>query len=147
MLMEEVSAYLEFRMDADKKLLYGKWLRDVNNNEYMAGLKQTYSLISSNNIVRWVQNSEQLRPRTLADQKWVAEEFAFLLSLSSIKYIAIVVLPESAHYNVLLSLREKAYRIFGKNKCIELFETEQDALAWLIPNLQFYRLPSTIHTI
>ncbi|MER2996775.1 hypothetical protein [Pontibacter populi] len=145
--MKDVENYLEFRIDTDKKLLYGKWLRDVTNQEYMAGLKQTYSLINSHNIVRWLQNSTLLQPRNLADQKWVAEEFGLLLTLSTIKYIAVVVPRESPHHNVLLSLRDKAYRIFGKTKFIELFDTEQEALAWLIPNLQFYRLPSTIHSI
>ena len=146
MVMENVLNYLEFRIDTDKKLLYGKWLRDVTNEVYVAGLRQAYSLITSNDIMRWVQNSEHLQARNLSDQKWVAEEFGLLLTLSSIKYIAVVVARNSAHYNVLLSLREKAYRIFGKTKSVELFETDQEALAWLIPNMQFYRLPSTIHT-
>jgi hypothetical protein len=141
--MEHVLTYLEFRIDTDKKLLYGKWLRDVNNEEYKAGLKQIYNLIKSNDILRWVQNSELLRPRDLTDQKWLAEEYGLLLTLSSIKYIAVIVPRQSPHYNILMSLREKAYRIFGKSKYVELFETEQEALAWLIPNMQFYRLPST----
>ncbi|MBJ6118333.1 hypothetical protein JAO76_09030 [Pontibacter sp. BT310] len=141
--MEHVLTYLEFRIDTDKKLLYGKWLRDVNNEEYKAGLEQIYTLIKSNDILRWVQNSELLQPRDLTDQKWLAEEYGLLLTLSSIKYIAVIVPRQSPHYNILMSLREKAYRIFGKSKYVELFETEQEALAWLIPNMQFYRLPST----
>jgi hypothetical protein len=141
--MEHVLTYLEFRIDTDKKLLYGKWLRDVNNEEYKAGLKQIYTLIKSYDILRWVQNSELLQPRDLTDQKWLAEEYGLLLTLSSIKYIAVIVPRQSPHYNILMSLREKAYRIFGKSKYVELFETEQEALAWLIPNMQFYRLPST----
>ncbi|NDK55805.1 hypothetical protein [Pontibacter fetidus] len=142
--MENPFDFIEFRLDADKKLLYGKWLRDVNNAEYQSGLKYTYELIKDNAITRWLQNSTHLSPRALEDQKWVAEDFGLMLTQSPIKYIATVVPANSLHYPVLLSLREKAYRIFGKTKFMEIFETEEEALAWLIPNMQFYRLPAKI---
>ena len=139
--MDNQSDFIEFRLDTDKKLLYGKWLRDVDNTEYQAGLKQIHQLIRDNNITLWLQNSEVLSPRPLEDQKWVAEEFGLMLVQSPIKYIAIVTPKHSLHHTELLSMREKAYRIFGKTKYVELFETEEEGLAWLIPNMQFYRLP------
>lgn len=134
--------FVEFRLDTDKKLLYAKWLRDVDTTEYRLVLNYIHQLIKDNHITLWLQNSEHLLPRSLEDQKWAAEEFGFMIAQSLIKYVAIVLPKHSPHYAELLSLRDKAYRIFGKTKHIQLFETEQEALAWLIPNMQFYRLPA-----
>lgn len=143
--MDNEFDFIEFRLDTDKKLLYGKWLREVDNTEYQSALKHIYQLIKDNNITLWLQNSENLLPRSLEGQKWVAEEFGFMIAQSPVQYVAIVLPKHSLHHAELLSLRDKAYRIFGKTKYIELFETEQEALAWLIPNMQFYRLPAKKH--
>lgn len=141
--METPVDYLEIKIDDAKHLLYGKWLRDVTNDEYKAGLRYMYQLIVKHEIVSWLQNSEYLLPRNVGDQKWIAEEFAVLVMQSSVKYMAVVVPKTSAHYAVLSSIREKAYRIFGRSKLVELFETNEEALAWLTPNLQHYRLPNS----
>ena len=145
--MENTDDFIEFRIDQDKKLLYGKWLRNVNNEEYKAGLQHVYKLIDKYQIKLWLQNSEQLEPRSVEDQKWVSEEFGFLLIQSPVKYLAIVTPRQSPHYAVLLSLREKAYRIFGKAKQMEIFESDEEGIGWLIPNMQHYRLPVSSFTI
>lgn len=140
--MESIHDYIEFRIDADKKLLYGKWLRNVNSEEYIAAMKYIIELIEAQGIRLWLQNSFNLDPRSLEEQRWIAEEFALLLSQSSLKYMAFVVSKDSPHHTILIALREKGYRIFGKSINMELFESEEEALGWLIPNMQYYRLPS-----
>ncbi|MBC5774744.1 hypothetical protein H8S95_11775 [Pontibacter sp. KCTC 32443] len=140
--MENTTDFLEIKVDTEKKLLYGKWLRNVDNREYKAGLRQLYQLIINHSISLWLQNSEHLQPRNAEDQKWAAEEFALLLSQSSMKQLAVVSPKATPHYAILCSMREKAYRIFGKTKQVELFETNEAALKWLTPHLLFYRLPA-----
>ncbi len=138
----DTPAFIEFKLDQTKQLLYGRWLRDITFEEYKAGLHQTYKLIQQHNIRLWLQNSEKLSPRSLPEVKWVSEEFGLMLMQSDVKYLAIVTPRSSAHFPDLQAMREKAYRIFGKTKSMEVFETEEEALAWLIPNLQYYKLPS-----
>ncbi|MEJ8755638.1 hypothetical protein WG947_01405 [Pontibacter sp. H259] len=145
--MENVSDFIEFRIDPERKLLYGKWLRDVSVEEYKAGLQIIGQLLTEHAIKLWLQNSERLTPRSVPEQKWLTEEFAILLMQSVIKYIAVVADKNSPHSTGLATIREKAYRIFGKTKSVEIFESEEDALAWLIPNMQYYRLPATTHPV
>jgi len=143
--MENLSDFIEFRIDTDKKLLYGKWLRNVTSTEYKAGLQEVGKLLNQYDMKLWLQNSEKLEPLNINDQKWLTEQFGILLIQFPLQYIAVVTPRNSAHFAELLAVREKAYRIFGKSKHVEVFETEEEALAWLIPNMQYYRLPATTY--
>lgn len=138
--MENTSDFIEYRIDTRRKLLYSRWLRNVTPQEYKAGLHQVHELLVQNEVTHWLQDSNALQPRNIEDQKWAAEEFGILLIQSPLKFLAVVVPSTSMHYPVICSLREKAYRIFGKTKLMEVFNTTEEALAWLLPNMQHYRL-------
>ncbi|HEY4650159.1 MAG TPA: hypothetical protein VIG72_02045 [Pontibacter sp.] len=140
--MNAITDFIEFRIDSHKKLLYCRWLRDVNTTEYKAGLDRVHHLLVTHNIQLWLQDSTPLQPRTADVLRWTTEEFGLLLIQSPLKQLAVVAPPTSPHFAVLRSLREKAYRIFGRTKQLELFETHEEALRWLTPNLPHYRLPS-----
>ncbi|NEM97652.1 STAS/SEC14 domain-containing protein [Pontibacter burrus] len=132
--------YLEYRLDSKKQLLYCRWTRDVNQAEYKAGLQFIYKKLVEHDTRLWLQDSTVLQPRTVAELKWVVEEFSFMLTSTSIKYVAVVTPHSRTHYAELRMIREKAYRIFGKQVLMEVFDTVEEALSWLLPNLQHYRL-------
>lgn len=132
--------YLEYRLDSRKQLLYCRWKRDINQAEYKAGLLFIYKKLIEHDVRLWLQDSSAIQSRTVAELKWLAEEFSFMLTRTALKYIAIVTPDTRTHYTELRLMREKAYRIFGKQVLMEVFDTTEEALSWLLPNLQHYRL-------
>ncbi|MBB6610665.1 hypothetical protein H7F15_06425 [Pontibacter sp. Tf4] len=140
-MMMNTSDFMECRIDDRKKLLYCRWLRDVEQDEYRTGLMQVYQLIKENALELWLQDSSVLTPRSVPNLKWLTEEFGILLVQSTLKFCAVVTPSALPHHAGLASIRDKAYRIYGKTKLIQVFDTTDEALAWLLPNLQHYRLP------
>jgi hypothetical protein len=145
--METAHDFIEYRVDTRKSLLYGKWLRNVNNEEYRQGLQHAYDLMLKYNLTIWLQNSENLAPRCIEDFKWATEEFAVMLVRSDVTKLALVTPSTHPHYTDLSQMRERAYRIFGKSKQLEIFNTDAEALRWLIPNMQHYRLPENLSIV
>lgn len=140
--MEKKFDYIEFRIDTEKKLLYSKWLRNVTSEEYKEGTLKAYDLIEQNGIRLWMHNrNNQMPPLDIELQKWITEDFALLLTQSPVQFVAIVCSPDLEKRGLLQAIRDKSYRVFGRTTRTEFFDTEEEALAWLLPNMQHYRLP------
>ncbi len=139
--METFSDYLMYYIDADKKLLYSKWLRGTSSLEYRTGMHQLYELLGQNDLTHWLHDTSFPAIPDPEDQKWLLENFALSLMQTNLKFMAIVI-PEEPKlgYNRELQ-REKGYRIFGKRILVEFFDSIETATAWLLPNLQHYRIP------
>jgi hypothetical protein len=135
--------YLYYCVDANKKLLYSKWLRPVSSEEYREGLHFLYDVVQSNSLILWLINNQNVEKLDVQDQKWLTEEYGLLLMGSPLKFMANV-FPESAEIALAIkAIRDKAYRIFGKGMIVDFFEDEETALAWLLPHMQHYRLPKS----
>ncbi len=140
--MENSLDYLLYGLDVSKKLLYSKWAAPIEGHNYREGLLHLLQVIHANDITLWIHESKRMYNLSVDDQTWLTEVLALLISQSSLKYLAIVrpednILPTSGN-----ALRDKAYRIYGKNIRLEFFDTVEEAKAWILPNLQHYKLPN-----
>ncbi|MBC5991245.1 hypothetical protein [Pontibacter cellulosilyticus] len=134
--------YLLYGLDSSKKLLYSKWAMPIGSQQYKNGLQQLAQLIHNNEIQLWIHESRRMNELSMEDQKWTTEVLALVLTQTNLKHIAIVRPADISHTAPGNSLREKAYRIYGKNVGIEFFDTTEEAKAWILPHLQHYKLPA-----
>ncbi|WP_242929291.1 hypothetical protein [Pontibacter vulgaris] len=139
--MEPATDYLSHYIDRDKKLLYSKWLREISSDEYHEGMQKLYELICNNGLTHWLHDISIQTQHSQEDQKWSSEDFALMLIQSGLKYMAIVIPENPTSKQTGEMLRDKSYRIFGKTVLIEFFDSVETATAWLLPNLQHYRIP------
>ena len=140
--MENTLDYLLYGIDSSKKLLYSKWSTTIDGPKFREGLLHLLQVIHANDLTLWIHESKRLYDLTIEDQKWITEVLALLITQSSLKYLAVVRPEKSKAITSGNALREKAYRIYGKNIRLEFFDSVEDAKAWILPNLQHYKLPS-----
>ncbi|WP_299826526.1 hypothetical protein [uncultured Pontibacter sp.] len=133
--------YLMYGIDASRKLLYSKWAMPIDSGHFRAGLQHMAQVIHDQEIKLWIHESIRLNDLETEDQRWTTEVLALILSQSSLKYIAIVRPPGNEIKSMGNSIRDKAYRIYGKNVGIEFFDAVDEAKAWIVPQLQHYKLP------
>ncbi|GAB3203974.1 hypothetical protein ABID22_003228 [Pontibacter aydingkolensis] len=139
--MNKMLDYIKYGVDASKKLLYSKWAMPVESDLYREGLQHLAQVIHDQDIRLWIHESMHLNNLSIEDQKWTTEVLALVLTQSRLKHIAII-RPQNTISNAPgNSLREKAYRIYGRNVGIEFFDSTEEAKAWILPNLLHYRLP------
>lgn len=140
--MKNELEYLSYGLDTSKKLLYSKWAMRVESPQYRQGLQRLVKVIHDNEVELWIHESVRLNDMDIDDVKWTTEVLALILSQTRLKHIAIV-RPQGSTSNVHgNSIREKAYRIYGKNVGVEFFDTVEEAKAWILPQLQHYKLPN-----
>ena len=134
--------YLLYGIDASKKLLYSKWATPIDSAQYREGLQHLVRIVHDKEIALWIHESRRLQDLSVEDQKWTTEVLALILTQSKLRHIAIVRSLGSTQSNPGHSLREKAYRIYGKSIGVEFFDTTEEAKAWILPQLQHYKLPA-----
>ncbi|PRY09967.1 hypothetical protein CLV24_11635 [Pontibacter ummariensis] len=140
--MERTSDYFISSVDPHIRLLYGKWLRPVTSQLYRQALQQACETIQHMRIRFWLQDSTLLATREVQDQKWATEVMALLLAQSSLQQFA-VVHPDDPYMKASgEAMREKAFRIFGKQLKVEFFDSVQEAKNWLLPHYSNYMLPA-----
>ena len=139
--------FLLYGLDISKKLLYSKWAMPIESNQYRKGLQHLVKVIHDHEVTLWIHESILLNDLGVEDTKWTTEVLGLLLLHSRLKHIAIVRPQASSTSAPALSLREKAYRIYGKSVSVEFFDTTEEAKAWILPNLQHYNLPHLSSTV
>ncbi|MFD2247725.1 hypothetical protein [Pontibacter ruber] len=139
--MKKSPDYLLYLVDANKQLLYSKWLRSVSSDEYREGMSLLCEVLQKHNLCLWLHNNKHLTQLDVQEQRWVTEELGLLLVGSNLKYLASICPDHEGTSMSIKSVRDRAYRIYGKRVIAELFEDEETALAWMLPNMQHYRLP------
>lgn len=140
--MKKELDYLLYGIDASKKLLYSKWASPIDSTQYREGLQRLVRIVHDNEIKLWIHESRRLHDLSVEDQKWTTEVVALLLTQSKLRHIAIIRPQGNQQPHQGLSLREKAYRIFGRIIGVEFFDTTEEAKAWILPQLQHYKLPT-----
>ncbi|MEJ8800519.1 hypothetical protein [Pontibacter sp. H249] len=139
--------YLLYGFDTSKKLLYSKWTKPIESQQYRKGLQHLIQVIHDHELTLWIHESIRLNDLSIDDIKWTTEVLALILSQSRLKHIGIVRPQGSTSPLPGLSLREKAYRIYGKSVGIEFFDTTEEAKAWIMPQLLHYKLPHLSCTV
>ena len=140
--MKKELNYLLYGIDTSKKLLHSKWATPVNAAQIKEGLQHLVSTLHNKDVELWIHESRHLHELTKDDKTWIIEVLGLILLQSNLKYIAIVRPQGIEAINVGKAIRDKAYRIYGKRIGIEFFDTTEEAKAWILPNLQHYRLPA-----
>jgi hypothetical protein len=140
--MQNTLDYLLYGLDVSKKLLYSKWSSAIEVSQYKEGLLHLIQVINANETTLWIHESKRMHNLAIEDQKWLTQVLALMVSQSSLKYIAIVRPENATTPTYCYTLREKAYRIYGKNIHLEFFDSVEEAKAWILPNLQHYKLPN-----
>lgn len=140
--MENSSSLITYGIDPGNKLLYSKWTAHFDSEQYRTGLQHLAEVVHNNQIRLWLHESIGLNEISTSDQKWTTEVLALVLIQSSLEFFAIVRPDKQEHALAGNTLRDKAYRIFGKSVRVEFFESLEEAKAWLVPRRQYYKLPA-----
>ena len=140
--MEDSSSLITYGIDPGNKLLYSKWTAPFDSEQYRTGLQHLAEVVHNNQIKFWLHESIGLHEISTLDQKWTTEVLALLLVQSPLEYFAIVRPNQQEHAIAGNTIREKAYRIFGRSVKVEFFDSVEEAKAWLVPRRQYYKLPA-----
>lgn len=106
--------------------------RPVDFEEYKEAMLQVYSTIKDHQLENWVMDSTKTII-TLQEQKWSTEHLGLLLQETPLVKVAMVRANDAILQISAESIRNKVYRIFGKQKELEHFSNLPDALAFMLP--------------
>ncbi|WP_439882536.1 hypothetical protein ACSX1A_05075 [Pontibacter sp. MBLB2868] len=131
-MMTPESSFLVLSILKPQKLIFTKILRPVNHEEYKSAMLEVYGKLQQFGLEYWVMDSTSSN-FTMLDQKWSVEHLGLLLQDTKIRKVAMVRDRDAILQVIAESMRAKVYRIFGKDKELEHFETLEEALHYLVP--------------
>ncbi|WP_242929293.1 hypothetical protein [Pontibacter vulgaris] len=127
--------FISISLDHGNSLAIIRWLRQVEAKEYRCGVLKSGRIIINTKVERLLVNSLKLGVPTLQDQNWVAEKLKEIFDRSNIRRVARVVFPE-IFFQIASERIFKTLTIPGSNYEIETFTSEEEAMEWLLNDIQ-----------
>lgn len=131
--MPALSDYFFCRILKPERLIYTKFLRPTDHDEYKTAMLFVLGKIEELELVMWVMDST-LSYFTVQDQKWSVEYLGLLLKATTLKNFGMIRGKDAMLHMVAESMRSKIYRIFGDQIQLEQFEDLSEAMKFLLPD-------------
>jgi hypothetical protein len=123
--------YLITHQDAQSKLLFTKWLRAVNTQEYRLSVLHCMDALNNSKVYYWLIDITRIFSPAMNDQKWTTELIGPAICHTLLKKIAVVI-PDDLFLEVVAEkMGEEVLRLCDDQVKIAYFRHYEQALNWL----------------